>query len=160
LFATFEMGKRGPKPTPTPTLRLRGSWRENLRTGEPVTTPELPACPSWASSKARTYWAEIGDLLTGLGIMSRPHTVGLTLLVDALADWIRFTKEAENAPSLVEGSTGNQVANPIFALKRHAWEQVLKGVREFGMTPSAISGVKSTKPDEKPAGLAGFKLGA
>lgn len=87
-------------------------------------------------------------MLAGLNIMARPHTLALALLVDALADWIRFTAAAETDVKAMRH-------------KRAAWESVLKACREFGMTPSAITGVKSVREqDKQPKGLNAFKLGA
>jgi phage terminase small subunit len=98
-------------------------------------------------------------MLGALGVMAEPHSIALTLLVDALAEWIRFAKAARKARPLVAGSTGNEVPNPIFALKNQAWDRVLRACREFGMTPSAISAVKSIKADEKkPTAVRKLKL--
>lgn len=141
------MGRRGPKPRPTALHELTGSWRAGTRQGEPRPNPELPACPEWVSAKARVHWGEIGAMMEGLNVMAIPHTIALALLVDALADWIHYTREAE-----IDGAA--------YRHKRAAWEAVMKACREFGMTPSAITGVKTIRGEEKPQGLGAFKLGA
>jgi hypothetical protein len=82
---------------------------------------------------ARKHWGEIGLMLEGLGVIAKPHTLALAMLCEALADWI-----ADHDAK--------------------AWERVLKACREFGMTPSAMSAVRSVKGDEKPKGLQQFKL--
>jgi phage terminase small subunit len=127
------MGRRGPKPTPTPLLKLRGSWRAETRDGEPSPTTELPPCPAWVRPAARKHWGEIGEMLEGLGLIAKPHTLALAMLCEALADWIS-DHDAK------------------------AWERVLKACREFGMTPSAMSAVRSVKSDETKPGIKQFKL--
>lgn len=139
------MGQRGPKSTPTALLKLRGSWRGEVRDGEPTPDVECPPCPSWLMPKAKTYWPEIAEMLTGLGVMASVHTLALSLLIDAMADWIKFSNEAE-------------IDTKQQRHKRAAWEAVLKACREFGMTPSSIAGIRAVKQDEKPQGLASLKL--
>jgi hypothetical protein len=46
------MGKRGPPPTPTPILQLRGSWRGKLNRDEPQPEPVAPEKPSWLTTYA------------------------------------------------------------------------------------------------------------
>ncbi len=152
------MGRRGPKPTPTPLLKLRGSWRGQTREGEPSPHSECPPCPPWVRRKAAKHWGEIAALLEGLGIMARVHTLALALLVDALADWIESTDKADKAPMTCATENGGEVPHPIHGMKGKAWERVLKACREFGMTPSAMSAVRSVKADDKQAGIAQFKL--
>lgn len=74
-------------------------------------------------------------MLAGLGVMGRPHTIALAMLCEALGEWVT-THDGK------------------------AWDRVLKACREFGMTPAAITSVKSVKSDEKATGLSAFKLGA
>jgi P27 family predicted phage terminase small subunit len=126
-----------------------------MRIHEPTVAPELPECPAWVGDEAREHWDRIAPMLANLGVMGAPHAVALSLLVDALADFIRFADLARIADAVVCGSTGNDVANPIFRLKAVAWDRVLKACREFGMTPAAITGVQGNGADkDKPKNVA------
>jgi hypothetical protein len=132
------MPRTGRPPTPTAKLKLTGGFRAD-RHGSRLdavveVTPELPPCPSWLTSAAAEHWPEVGAMLHGLNIMGRPHTLALAMLVESLAEYI-----ADRNPK-----TRDQV---------HKW------CREFGMTPSAITSIRSVpKQDEKPKGLARLKL--
>lgn len=141
------MGKRGPKPTPTALLKLRGSWRAGTRDGEPEATPEGVPCPAWLGDRAREHWDEIHPMLVGWGVMARPFEVGLAVLVDAIADWVALAKELEQ----VEVWT-NPLARPVvMKQKSEARKQVLAALREFGMTPSAVTAVRKVeKKDASP----------
>jgi phage terminase small subunit len=110
-------------------------------------------CPSWLKGRAVEHWQPLCEMLFGLGLMSAPYSVGLALLVDALADWIEYTESLLSAIDLEEKGY-------YATRKEKAWERVLKACREFGITPSAATGVKSLKGDEnKPKGLSEYKLG-
>jgi phage terminase small subunit len=104
--------------------------------------------PKWLPKKAVRYWPDIAEMLGGLGLMTREYSVGLALLVDAIADWLNWAKECDKAKS-----SFNEWTN-----KAKAWDRVMKGLREFGLTPSAISAVKSVKPEVQDEGLASIKL--
>lgn len=155
------MGKRGPKPTPTLRLAQRGSWRANTRPDEPAVEPAtvvLPA-PAWIGPKAAEFWPQIAEILVGMGLMAAPYSIALGLLVDAMADYVAYAKEAAESTPTLMSPNGSSYQNPIVGMKNQAWERVLKALREFGLTPSAITGVKGV-PDSKPkTGLDRFKLG-
>ena len=70
------MGKRGPKPTPTAILKLRGSRRANLRKGEPQPERKRPVCPRWLDATAKACWKDIVPQL---------HTMGVLMKIDANA---------------------------------------------------------------------------
>ena len=52
------MGSRGPAPTPTRKLDLRGSWRAGTRPGEPKPEPVAPVKPAALSPAAGAVWDE------------------------------------------------------------------------------------------------------
>ncbi len=67
------MGKRGPKPTPTAVLKLRGSTlvtgrREAAEVQGPAGTPDAP---EWLDEEARAAWDRIVPLLEGMGVLTR-----------------------------------------------------------------------------------------
>lgn len=147
------MGKRGPKPTPTNLLKIRGSWRAETRNGAPSPDVEMVACPSWLVGRAAAHWEPLCEMLFNLGLMSAPYSIGLALLVDALADWIAYTEGLSTA-------TGIESMQYYASRKEKAWDRVMKACREFGITPSAATSVKTLKGDDtKPKGLNEYKLG-
>ncbi len=67
------MGKRGPRPTPTEILKLRGSTlvtpeREAGEVHGPMGTPDRP---DWLDDQAKAAWDEIAPLLQDMGILTR-----------------------------------------------------------------------------------------
>jgi phage terminase small subunit len=143
------MGKRGPKPVPTALLKMRGSWRAETRLDEPEYTRDIPAPPAFLRKRAQDYWPEIADMLHSIGVMSYTFSIALSMLVDALADWIHWTKECENP----------RAGRLEWSEKDKAFNRLKQMCDRFGMNPSAISSVKSVqKADEAPQGIAALKL--
>ena len=130
------MGQRGPKPTPTALLKLRGSWRADTRQGEPRPEVGLPPPPSWLTKSALRHWPEIGDYLCGLGVMAAAHGPALAMLCENLALYIRLAKSKKHAFS---------------DAKFKAWDRVMKSLREFGLTPSSITSIRVIQPNQTPA---------
>lgn len=64
------MGKRGPKPTPTKTLKLRGSWRAETRKGEPQPELGLPIMPRTLRAEAKLVWKRIVPKLAAMGVLA------------------------------------------------------------------------------------------
>jgi P27 family predicted phage terminase small subunit len=137
------MGRRGPKPTPTPILRLHGSWRADTRPNEPQAPAGTPAAPSWVNPDHVKHWDEIAGVLASMGVMSPVHAVSLSLLVQAVGDWIEATKLADESPKTCPTATGGETLHPAQRLKGMTFQRVLQLCREFGLTPSAITGVKA-----------------
>ena len=152
------MGKRGPKPTPTATLRLRGSWRGETREGEPEVSVEPVPCPAWVRGSARDFWPELCEVLEGMGLLSKPFSISMGLLVNQLAHYLRVEHEITEETQLIEYGEKASFPNPLFAMRDKAWDRVLKICAEFGLTASSLSGVRSLKQEEKPQGIGRFKL--
>lgn len=142
------MGKRGPQPTPTNTLKLRGSWRAGEREGEPDIEIECPEPPCWLSEAAVEHWRHLSLQAFGMGVMASAHSTGLALLCESLANYIELRDAVAETGHTTMTSKGTAVQNPLVGARNQAWLQVLKGLREFGMTPAALTNIRVT--DEKP----------
>ncbi len=67
------MGRRGPAPTPTNLLRLRGSPLATKRRDrtEPKPDPTRPRCPSWLDEEAKAAWRQLVPHLDAMRVMTR-----------------------------------------------------------------------------------------
>jgi hypothetical protein len=63
------MGKRGPKPTPTGVLKLRGSWRAN-RPDEPVPPDVTIEPPSWLTDAGREVWDQMAPVCIAMNTLT------------------------------------------------------------------------------------------
>jgi P27 family predicted phage terminase small subunit len=96
-------------------------------------------CPAWVKSDARDHWGEIAPMLEGMGIGSPLYTPALALLVNSLGRYIEYERRVDEVGPTCETEKGNLIVHPVWAARNKAWDQVLKALREFGMTPVAVS---------------------
>ena len=64
------MGKRGPKPTPTATLKLRGTARADRARNEPTPPPAVPHCPAWLDDQAKHCWRQLVPQLVAMRVLT------------------------------------------------------------------------------------------
>ncbi len=147
------MGERGPAPTPTRILQMRGSWRGKLRRNEPKPERKSPHCPAWLRKEAKRAWKEITPQLEAMGVLGRCDRSALARYCQTLAKWreaeeflmehgsVYPVKSADG--SIVEIREYPQVGRAI-----RLAEQLLRLEKQFGLTPSARAGMGlSNNPD-------------
>ena len=158
---------RGRLKQPTQLLASRSLSRASTaRCNEPVLSLEMPKCPSWVSKEAQKYWPDIVEMIYDMGVMAKPHCIALGLLVDSLARYISLRNMVAESGYITVTDKGNQVQNPMVGALNKAWDQVMKSLREFGMTPSSLASVRAmeeagrsdNKDDERAKYFPNFKL--
>ena len=81
------MGARGPAPTPSHLLKLRGGFRAD-RAHDQLKPPEgKPTCPGWLDDEAKTAWRHITPLLAGMGALTRIARNALTRYCQLWSRW-------------------------------------------------------------------------
>jgi P27 family predicted phage terminase small subunit len=151
------MGLRGPAPTPTKVLQLRGTFRQD-RHGDPASEPELelltvlPKAPRFLGSAGRWEWHRIGPELIERGLLAKADLA-------AFAGYCASLSRAVDADNVIrlEGATmrclQGEIARPEVAIARTSWAEVRKFAQEFGLTPSARRRVRvpaPAKPNAQP----------
>lgn len=126
------MGRRGPRPEPTATLRLKGSWRANSRPEEPVPPAGPIRCPGWIPEEAKTAWRVLAPMLEEMGVFTRADRNALTRYCVLWARW-RTAEEAIEE----KGSTSGGRLIPEVRLAGELAAALLRLEQEFGLTPSA-----------------------
>ena len=147
------MSKRGPKPTPTAVLKLRGSTlvskrREAAEVKGPAGTPDRP---EWLDDEARLAWDQVVPLLEGMGVLTRVDG-------NALARYCRLWSRWRKAESFIEekgemyplrddkGGVKCFMQWPQVAIAAKLAQQLTRLEQEFGMTPSARSRLQVQGP--------------
>src|SRR5262245_17317041 len=109
------MGRRGPQPTPTEILRLRGSWRAKEREGEVVYSRGRPTCPAFLSREAKAEWRRQMPQLEAAGVLATVDRAVLAAYCEAWAEFVDFRKRLDETGPLVKTANGNIVSNPLAA---------------------------------------------
>ena len=138
------MGKRGPAPTPTHLLKLRGSWRGETNTGEPVASSAVPECPAWLDEYAREAWEWVTASLSGMGILSADDLLLIVALCGAWSDYRLADETLRRDGFTTKGKTG-VVRHPMVGVKAEASGRLLRLSQQFGLSPSARSRISMGK---------------
>jgi P27 family predicted phage terminase small subunit len=154
------MGKRGPAPAPTALQLLKGEKKSRINTRGPK--PEVkdrpPACPAWLSKEAKAVWRYHAKTLHKAELLTdwdrETFAVYCTAVVQhreacqVLAGAMVVTEDGVTASNLlVTGMHGNLVKNPILQVIRDTSQTIRVYAQQFGLTPSARSGIEL--PDAK-----------
>ena len=163
------MGKRGPKPTPTPILKLRGSWRGKDRPDADL-QPNLPKMPSRLSPAAKAEWKRRVPELDALGVLQKVDVTILAMYCRDFVEWDAACREIDKLKSQFisvgrEVSAGGVVLkpgrvcqHPLFAIRDAADARLRKSCGELGMGPASRTGL-AIKPKAK-SGKSRFFKGA
>lgn len=146
------MGKRGPKPTPTATLKLRGSWLAGLRAGEVEAPKGEPVPPDWFTDAQRQSWAWLSEQLSAMGLLRLADRDAMVLYCEAWCQYVDAVTAIRDKGMIVEGCHGNPVLNPAIRVRKEAWAQVNRAISHFGLSPAARVGLRvEQQPKDKEA---------
>lgn len=156
------MGRRGPPPTPSALLRLRGSWRgEYVNRNEPEPEMGIPEAPEWLDDYAKEIWAELVPQLDAMGVLATIDRYALTLLCDNWSQW-RIAREfvrkhGETYPVKDESGRLKYLKKFPQVSIADTCAKTLKGLmQEFGLTPSARTRIEVKGREEDSGGKERF----
>ena len=134
----------GPKPTPTATLKKRGSWRGKKRTKEPQAEVGLPDVPSWLDERALAHWNELGPKLVAMGVLT-------TIDGNVLANYCEATGKIEDAALQINAdgmvltdTTGNAKPNPAVSMQLKYMAAAARFGAMLGLSPADRTRVHAT----------------
>ena len=141
-----EMGKRGPRPTPTTILKFRGSELVAKRGEEPAGSDGAPLLLPFVSSdeRARYYFDRLIEDLRRLGVYAAEDYAAHNLYAHLMAEG-----ERAHASVLAEGMVvecrGQKWQNPMKKVRDDAWAEASRIGKEFGLTPASRVGLVSSR---------------
>ena len=144
------MGRRGPPPTPTTILKLRGSWRANLNRDEPEPEPGPPEKPSWLDSYASGAWDELVPLLERMRVLTEADGKALTLLCTTWSRWRQceeFVAEHGEVYPIKdkEGKTKELRRFPQAVAADTLGRAVNRYLGEFGLSPATRTRIQTVQ---------------
>ena len=138
------MGQRGPRPTPTAILKLRGSTlvtpeREASEVHGPTGTPDRP---EWLDDQAKAAWDELAPLLEAMGVLTRIDGNALARYCRLWSRWRKMEAFIEEKGEMYPLRTEDGGVKcfqqwPQVAIANKLAQQLTRLEQEFGLTPSA-----------------------
>jgi len=138
------MGKRGPAPAPTKLKIIKGEKSSRINKNEPKPTPplEAPEPLDWLSEGARDVWLAIVPELHAKGLFTTWDVEPFAVFCEAVVHHREACRTVDGSAILVRGDKGNFVKNPALQIVRDSAQTIRAFAQEFGLTPSARSGIQ------------------
>lgn len=137
------MGLRGPQPTPTSILQMRGSLKGTYgRVGEPQSPVEAPAIPAILGAEGKAEWERIVPLLIARRTLAKTDRAMLTVYCQAWEDFTAATILVAKARAGKYKHKGALQDHPRRVLY-HAVDRLLKTAAQFGLSPSTKARVRA-----------------
>lgn len=145
------MGDRGPRPTPSNLLKLRGSRLADRNPDEPTPSRELPDAPDWLDDDAAAMWDWLRPRLAEMRVGREIDSNALGRYCHLWARWRRaedFIKKHGEVYPLKndDGSVRYLQQYPQVSIAHKLAAQLSRLEQEFGLTPSARTNIKIEDP--------------
>lgn len=135
------MGRRGPAPRPTALKLIEGERESRINREEPLAREEPPEAPEELAPEVREVWDYTLAELTVMGLAKAADRDALVCFCEAVVNHRKASALLARSPVLVKGLHGNLVRNPALAVQRDSAQLIRAFAQEFGLTPSARSGI-------------------
>jgi len=147
------MGRRGPQPTPTNILEMRGSWRAGRR-GEEIKAPKgSPRRPRSLRKAAAAIWKQLLPQLEQMKIVSTVDKQALGRYCQSVAKYWEAEKILERNGSTYHtyDAQGNTIVKdrPEVARSAKLSEECRKLENLFGLNPSARASFAPAKESDE-----------
>ncbi len=146
---------KGAKPKPTAELRLSGSRRLSLRSGEPEFAG-TPRRPDWLTQYAKEVWDRVIPDLIEQGVTRRVDQDALCGYCEAAASLRSATEIIAKEGLTTRGANGEVKKHPAVTIQKEAMAMLARYSAEFGLTGASRSKVKSTKVRQEENGKGRF----
>ena len=133
------MGERGPRPKPKAMNDLAGN--PGKRSGG-ATAPEPKVLtnlkpPKFLPLEAKHEWKRVVMHLAALDLISDLDVMALAAYCNSYATWFVSGKKIKETGLLIKTPNGYYQVSPYVKIQRDAQDEMLKLLKEFGMTPAA-----------------------
>ena len=132
------MGKRGPAAKPSALKVLAGNPGGKVlpREVEPSPLRAVPAPPSFLSADAKREGKRRGRELLDMGLLTSLDMAAFSGYCQAFGTWVRAQRMIRTQ-GMVVVENGVRQRNPWCKVSAEAFDQVQKGLAQFGLTRSA-----------------------
>jgi len=137
---------RGRKPLPSAVKQIRGNpGHRPMNPDEPKPSPLTYDPPKHLTSKAKQHWKETFKLLEGVGVLSALDADVLSLYSETKSKWVHAMEQIKKNGYVINAPSGFPVQSPWVQIANKAFDQLMKILPEFGLSPSSRSRIKIEK---------------
>lgn len=134
--------RRGRPRKPTAQKELEGTDRKDRApANEPKPDVEDPGAPSWLSQVAKEEWDRVAPYLLRLGLLTHIDRAALAAYCQNFARWHDAEKLIAENGLVMKTPNEYEQQRPEIGIANTAMKQMKAFMVEFGMTPSARSGI-------------------
>lgn len=137
-----------PIPLPTNLKALRGTLQPcRVNEREPKPPKGIVKMPKGLTREEKRHWKSVANDLESAGILTVLDVQALRLYCRVYTQWCDANSKLESFGSVIKGSHGTPMLSPYFKVSRTCMEQMLALLREFGMTPSSRTRIRTEKDE-------------
>jgi P27 family predicted phage terminase small subunit len=136
------VGRRGPAKKPRALRLLHGDRADRINDYEPVPSVEPLLPPEGITAEVRAVWDFTVRHLEIMGTAAASDRDALRAYCEAVVAHAKASEILAKSAVLIKGIHGNLVRNPALQIQRDSARSMLRFAQEFGLTPSARTGIE------------------
>jgi P27 family predicted phage terminase small subunit len=139
----------GRKAKPTVLRKLQGNPSKRPFNELEPSPSGGPLPPIKLSEGAQVHWDNLALYLEASGMASRADSHALMLFCDAAERYEKATRDLNRSGLIIRTSKSDYpMMNPLISIQRGAFDDMMRVLSEFGMTPSSRTRLVVDKVDE------------
>lgn len=150
------MGKRGPRPEPTVLKIAKGNpgcRALNKREAKPSRNAIEP--PEYLSGKSLEKWNHLEPILNPCGLLTQADVETLGRYCTMWEQWVKYLEQCRRGLDVLvlkddKGKVKYMQTSPAASQLNKLAQSLLRIEQEFGMTPSARTGIDATDEKKNP----------
>jgi P27 family predicted phage terminase small subunit len=148
------MGKRGPRKEPTILKIAKGNpGKRPLNESEPKPPSDAILPPDWVTGVSLEKWNDVVPKLTGMGVMTNADIDTIARYCTMHEQFVKYLEQVRRGLDVLvirddAGKVKYMQSTPAATMLSKLAASMLRIEQEFGLTPSARSGISASQ--EKP----------
>jgi P27 family predicted phage terminase small subunit len=144
------MGRRGRRPEPTIYKLARGNpGKRPLNDHEPRPPADAVRPPDWVTGVAREKWDEVVPKLLAMGVMTNADVDTIARYCSMHEQYLKYLEQVRRGLDVIvmrdeSGRVKYMQSAPAATMLLKLATAMLRIEQEFGLTPSARSGIVAT----------------
>jgi P27 family predicted phage terminase small subunit len=145
------MGKRGPRKEPTILKIAKGNpGKRPLNKSEPKPPSDDITPPEWVTGVAREKWDNVVPKLIGMGVMTNADVDTIARYCTMHEQFVKYLDQCRRGLDVLvirddAGKVKYMQSTPAATMMTKLAASMLRIEQEFGLTPSARSGLSATQ---------------